>query len=189
MKNRIISTLFLAGILLTASCKSGFEHSKAGMERLSEGLVAKFGAATYYTDIEFLSKPGSDDIVMVTETNEPASMKQEQWLQYSGGEWEKQADVHFTADGADPKAFMFQLNKEVSLSKMGDLLEAAKAQLLKDKQVKAPVFVSAVVKSNNKMNSKEGGIFYYIILNDNIGKRDYQFVYDLQGNLQTSSEN
>lgn len=173
--------LLLPVILITFSCKSSFEYNKAGFEKMSGELIGKFGAEAYYTDLELIHNTGSDEAVMVTETNNPSSMKQEQWLRYSGGEWEKQADVSFTAEGANPKLFMFQLNKDASLSKMGDLLQTSKDELLKEKNIKEPVLTAASIRSNNKMNSKETGIFYYFTLHDPSAQKDYNFVYDLKG--------
>jgi hypothetical protein len=176
-------------VLIMFSCKSGFEYNKAGFEKINSELVGKFGAEAYYTDLELVHNTGSDEAVMVTETNNPSSMKQEQWLRYSGGEWEKQADVSFTAEGADPKLFMFQLNKDASLSEMGDLLQTSKDQLLKEKNVAKPVLTAASIRSYNKMNSKDTGIFYYITLQDADTKKDYHFVYDLKGQLKSTLEN
>lgn len=181
MKRNLGYLLLSSLVLIMFSCKSGFEHNKAGFEKMNEELIHKFGADVYYTDLELVRNIGSDEAVLVTETSNPTSLKQEQWLRYSGGEWEKQADVSFTAEGADPKLFMFQLNKEVSLSKMGDLLQTSKDQLLKEKNIKEPALIAASIKSNNKMNSKETGIFYYLTLQDPASKMGYNFVYDLKG--------
>lgn len=172
--------LLLCFTMLFYSCKSGFEHNKAGLEKLGTELMSEFGADAYYTDMEIINNQGSDDVIMITQTKDPASMKQEQWAQYHGA-WEKQADVTFTADGAAPKSFMFQLNREASLSTLGSLLETSEAQLAKEKQVEKPLLVMASIKSNNKMNTKESGIFYYITLRDPKAQKDYRFIYNLKG--------
>ena len=188
MKRKALFSLLSLLCITIFSCKSGFEPTKPGFEKISAELISKFDADAYYTDIELVNDKTSDESILVTETKYPATMKQEQWLRYSGGEWEKQADVSFTADGADPKSFMFQLNKEVSLSKFSDLIDASKAQLAKEKNVKNAVLTGASVKSNNKMNSKETGIFYYVTLRDANSKKDYRFVYDLNGALRSMTE-
>ncbi len=188
MKINLRYFVIIPVVLLSFACKSGLEHNKAGFEKMSSELIGKFGADAYYTDLEMVANIGSEEGVMVTETKDPASLKQEQWLRYGGGEWEKQADVSFTAEGGDPKLFMFQLNKEVSLSKMGDLLQTSKDQLLKEKNVTDPAVIQASVKSYNKMNSKETGIFYYITLRDKSSQKDYNFVYDLKGILKSKLE-
>ncbi|KAA5537329.1 hypothetical protein F0919_06550 [Taibaiella lutea] len=178
--------LLICGICSILSCGGKLEPNKTGFEKLQTELISKYGADAYYTDIQLTLTTESEVSALVTETKDPSSMKQEQWLRYGGGEWEKQADVIFSVQGAEAKSFMFQLNKEVSLSTMSDLLEKSKAQLAKEKQIKDPVFVSAVVSSKHQMNSKETGIFYYITLLDKASQKDYRFVYDLKGNAMSS---
>jgi hypothetical protein len=178
--------LLICSICCMLSCAGKLELNKTGFEKLQTELTSKFGSEAYYTDLQMTLDAESAVSVLVTQTKEPSSMKQEQWLRYGGGEWEKQADVVFTVEGAEAKSFMFQLNKEVSLSTMSDLLEKSKAQLAQKKQVKNPLFVSAVVSSKHQMNSKETGIFYYITLLDAVSQKDYRFVYDLKGNMMNS---
>lgn len=183
MKNAI---WILCLSLFLCSCSNKLEPNKQGFEKLQAELISKYGEDAYYTDLQLTLNAESELSVLVTETKEPSSLKQEQWLRYGGGGWEKQADVVFSVEGAEAKSFMFQLNKEVSLSTMADLLDKSKAQLEKERQVKEPVFVSAVVSSKHQMNSKETGIFYYINLSDAASKKDYRFVYDLKGIMVSS---
>lgn len=186
MTKAISYILLICGICCIMSCNAKLEPNKTGFEKLQAELISKYGADAYYTDLQMTLDVESAVSVLVTETKNPASLKQEQWLRYGGGEWEKQADVVFTVEGAEAKSFMFQLNKEVSLSAMANLLEKSKAQLMQEKQVKEPTFVSAVVSSKHQMNSKETGIFYYITLLDAASQKDYRFVYDLKGNAVSS---
>lgn len=180
---KAVAYIFLVfGICGLLSCTSSLQPDKAGMEKLGTELISKYGAETYYTDIQITLDNESGVAVLVTETQNPNSLTQEQWLRYGGGEWEKQADVKFTAEGAEPRSFMFQLNKEASLSMMGDLLEKSRQQLKTEKQVSDPKFVSASVNSKHQMNSKETGIFYYLTLMDAASQKVYNFVYDLKGN-------
>lgn len=186
MNRSIIYCLAAIYLCVFASCNNKIEMNKPGLEKLNQELVSKYGADAYYTDLQLTLTAESEVSALITETKDPSSLKQEQWLRYGGGEWEKQADVIFSVEGAEAKSFMFQLNKEVSLSTMADLLEKSKLQLEKEKQVKAPTFVSAVVSSKHQMNSKETGIFYYITLLDKASPKDYRFVYDLKGNAVSS---
>ena len=186
MAKAFFYTLLFCAICGVISCATKLEPNKAGFEKLQTELVSKYGADAYYTDLQMTLTAESEVSVLVTETKDPASLKQEQWLRYGGGEWEKQADVAFTVEGAEAQSFMFQLNKEVSLSTMSDLLEKSKLQLEKEKQVKEPIFISVAISSKHQMNSKETGIFYYITLLDATSQKDYRFVYDLKGNAVSS---
>lgn len=180
--NKLFSSVLLLCLItiIMPACKSGFEYNKTGFLKLNDELKKEFGKDTWYTDLQIVSNRGSDDAVLITETKDPASMKQEQWAQYHGT-WEKQADVSFTSAREDPSAFMFQLDKEVSLSTLADLLEKSKIEL-KDKQhIDSTLFVMAAIKSDNRMNTKKQGIHYFITLRSAADQKDYAFKYDLNG--------
>lgn len=182
------SVFFLCCILLF-SCKSGFEHSQAGMEQLNKELKEEFGAEAWYTSIELENNGGgsSDDIVTVDQTSDPNSLKQEQWTQFHGF-WEKKANITLSIKGAAPKSFMFQLDKEVSLPKLGALMEQARKTLEQENKITDAKVVVAQIKASNQMNTKEDGIYYSLSLKSKAAGKSFLFVYDISGMLKNRVE-
>jgi len=186
MRLYVYSVLILF-FLCFASCKSGFEHNRAGMEKLNTELKNEFGADTWYTSIELVNNDGSDDVITVDKTNDPNSLKQEQWSQFHGF-WDKKANITLSIQGAEPKAFMFQLDKEVSLGMMGTLMERSVEKIRSEKNADDAQVVLAQVRASNQMNSKSQGIKYTVsVESKKIGKH-YHFVYNLDGSLNALNE-
>lgn len=184
---RRLKTLLICSLpFLVFSCKSGFEHNRAGMEKLSKELKDEFGAEAWYTSIELANSGGSDDIVTVDQTKDPNSLKQEQWSQFHGF-WDKKADITLSIQGAEPKSFMFQLDKEVSLTKLGELMEQSSKQL-QEKGADDAQVILAQIKASNQMNTKSEGIYYSISLESKKKGKSYNFVYNLDGTLKSLNE-
>lgn len=179
--------LILICVLLLQSCKSGFEHNRAGMEKLNKELKEEFGTDTWYTSIELANSGGSDDIITVDQTKDPNSLKQEQWSQFHGF-WEKKANITLSIQGAAPKSFMFQLDKEVSLAKLGELMELSKKKLEEETKVDDGAVILAQIKASNQMNTKEEGLYYSIVLESKKAGKSYNFVYNMDGSLKTLHE-
>lgn len=179
--------LLCAFSVLLFSCKSGFDHNKAGMEKLSKELKEEFGAEAWYTSIELANSGGSDDVITVDQTKDPNSLKQEQWSQFHGF-WDKKADITLSIQGAEPKSFMFQLDKEASLSKLGELMELSKQKLTTEKGADDSRVILAQIKASNQMNTKAEGIYYSISLESKKKGKSYNFVYNLDGTLKTLNE-
>jgi hypothetical protein len=176
----------LAPVLLF-SCKSGFEHNKAGMEKLNKELKEEFGPEAWYTSIELANSGGSDDVVTVDQTKDPNSLKQEQWSQFHGF-WDKKADITLSIQGAEPKSFMFQLDKEVSLGKLGELMEQSMKKLSVERGADDSKVILAQIKASNQMNTKAEGIYYSISFESKKKGKSYNFVYNLDGTLKSLNE-
>lgn len=181
MRYRNSLSLLLLPLLLF-SCKSGFERNKAGMEKLNAELKKEFGAGAWYTSIE-IAGSGSDDVVTIDQTKDPNSYKQEQWQQYHGL-WDKKADITLTIQGAQPESFMFQLDKEVSLSRLGELMEQAQQKLRTEKQVDDGVITLAQAKASAQMNNKAEGIYYSLSIESKKARKSFNFIYKLDGSLK-----
>jgi hypothetical protein len=181
--------IFLGGLILggLTSCADKIEHTKAGMETLNQQLKDKFGPDTWYTSIVLSNSGGSDDMVTVDQTKDPNSLTQEQWDLFHGF-WEKRANITLQIEGAKPESFMFQLDKEVSLGRLGELMELSQKKLAEEREIKDSKVIIAQVKASNQMNSKEEGIYYSLSLHSEQGGKNYHFVYDLNGNLQSLNE-
>jgi hypothetical protein len=186
MRTIKFTLIFLTSCFLF-SCKSGFEHNKAGMEQLNAELKKEFGSEAWYTSIELVNNGGSDDVITVDETKDPNSLKQEQWSQFHGF-WEKKADITLSIQGAEPKSFMFQLDKEVSLAKLGELMETSAKQLKSEKNIDDAELVLAQIKASTKMNNKQDGLYYSLSLQSKKSGKSYNFVYSIDGKLKTLNE-
>lgn len=185
---RLLKTALLCSLpFLFYSCKSGFEHNKAGMEKLNKELKEEFGAEAWYTSIELANSGGSDDVVTVDQTKDPNSLKQEQWSQFHGF-WDKKADITLSIQGAEPKSFMFQLDKEVSLSKLGELMELSMKKLSTEQGVDDSQVLLAQIKASTQMNTKAEGIYYSISLESKKKNKSYNFVYNLDGSLKVLNQ-
>lgn len=173
--------------LLLFSCKSAFEYNQAGMEKLNKELIKEFGADTWYTSIRLLGNKGADDQVIVDLSRDPNSLQQERWVQ-SVGFWNKDADITLSIQGAEPKSFMFRLDKEVSLSKLGSLIEQSRKKLQEDKHIEDGEVNMAQVESSNQMNSREQGIHYAVTLTSKKAGKSFYFIYKLDGSLKSIAE-
>jgi hypothetical protein len=182
---KLIIAFFIC--VFISSCKSGFEYNRAGMEKLNGELKKEFGAETWYTSIVLENSGGSDDVVTIDETKDPNSHKQEQWSQFHGF-WDKKADITLSIQGAEPKSFMFQLDKEVSLARLGDLMEQSRKQLSAEKKIDDGLVTLAEIRASNKMNTKQDGIYYSIVVESKKAGKSFNYVYDLSGKLKSESE-
>lgn len=185
---RLLKTALLCSLpFLLYSCKSGFEHNKAGMEKLNKELKEEFGAEAWYTSIELANSGGSDDVVTVDQTKDPNSLKQEQWSQFHGF-WDKKADITLSIQGAEPKSFMFQLDKEVSLPKLGELIVLSQKKLADEQDAGDSQLILAQIKASTQMNTKAEGIYYSISLESKKKNKSYNFVYNLDGSLKVLNQ-
>jgi len=157
------------------------------MEKLNAELKKEFGADAWYTSVELVNSGGSDDVITVDQTKDPNSLKQEQWSQFHGF-WEKKLDITLTINGAEAKSFMFQLDKEVSLAKLGELMEKSQAQLKTDKGVDDAQLVLAQIKASQQMNTKQEGLYYSLALQSKKTGKSYNFVYNIDGGLKSLNE-
>lgn len=186
IRNLVLACIFLLMSLLSA-CKSGFEHNSKGMEQLNSELQKEFGKDAWYTGIDLISKSGSDDIIIIDYTTNPNSLKQEQWMQYHGF-WEKKADISLSVEGASPVSFMFQLDKEVSLTKLGQLMEKSVQTIEKEKGSGKYSISMARIKSENLMDARQSGIYYAITVQEETSDKRYSFIYNTDGSIRKRLE-
>lgn len=182
-----VACLGLALMSLFSACRSGFEHNKSGMAVLDKEIKEEFGKDAWFTRIELSNKSGSDDAISLDMSKDPNSLQQEQWTQYHGI-WNKEANVTLSVQGAEPKAFMFQLDKEASLPMLGELMEKSVAQLRTEKGIEDPQVIFGQIRSNHAMNDKHSGIMYHIAIESKKAAKSFYFIYDLDGHLVSLTE-
>lgn len=191
MKKTSFSIVCLLMVLLVvASCgpnPSKYSQDGEGFAKLQEDFKAKFGADAYYTDIaiNFTSgdSHGSGLGFNVTVTNDPASLKMQEWVFSSYGGWRNTADVTLEIEGdSEPEEFMYQLGDQFSLKKVGELIELSRKKLAEEKQLENAVLNLAMMNTPDSDDASETRIV--IMMKPENGGTTFTFRYDLDGNLE-----
>ena len=192
MKKTILalSTLVM-GLLLIVSCgpnPSKYSQDGEGFAKLQEDFKAKFGADAYYTDIAINFTPGDSHGsglgFNVTVTNDPASLKMQEWVFSSYGGWRSTADVTLEIEGdSKPEEFMYQLGGKFDLKKIGELIAQSRKKLAEEKQIENAVLNLAMMKTPDSEDASETRIV--IMLKPENGGTTFTFRYDLDGNLES----
>ena len=188
---KLISFLLpvLFGGLLLCSCGSDiskYTQDKAGFAKLDQDFKAKFGSDAYYTDVTIGFTPGKNPgaglnyNVIVTE--DPSSLKMQQWTYNSYSKWVNTAEVTLEMGGdANPQDFMFQLGDKISLEKVGELIEKSAEKLAQEKNIQNAVLNLAIIKTPDDMDVSNTRIV--IMMKPENGGTAFNFYYDLDGNL------
>jgi len=169
------------------SCKTKYEQNAEGFAKLSADLEKKFGKESWYTSISF-SKAGEGNegyIVAVDKTDDPSSLRQERWVK-SGGIWEQAANITMEIKGGKPSDYMFRLNKEIDLSRLGGFVETTKKKLQDEKKINDATLKLAIVSTNTTILNKAEKINYTVIYStpDN---NTYSITYNSKGDILNSN--
>ncbi len=180
---RTIVTLFIAAVFCTA-CNQNYTNSKESFTKIEKELKEKFGDNAYYSNISVSNGGSVGDILSVTVTKDPASLKMEEWNKTQGN-WKQTSNVTVELGSGKPEDFMFNLNKDISISKMGELIETAKKKLANEKKITDAVVKIASVSA--PQNHDKSALQYLIMLEPKNGGTAFSFFYDLGGNLKNFS--
>ena len=178
-------TLLLSAItaLTLVSCGSGGNEAAnaEGFSQIESQLKDEFGAQAYYTDISILNIEGLGNVVSTTVTAEPESMEMGEWKQTQGS-WEQTAEVTIEVpEGMKAADYMFQLGGEISLKKLGELVEKSKADLTKEKNIQNPHLNLANVTYPNTGDASK--LQYVINLEPENGGTSFSYIYSMDGEL------
>ncbi|WP_346237157.1 hypothetical protein ABDK00_012000 [Niabella insulamsoli] len=178
----LILSVFLVHFVLSCG-ESGHKQAanEDGFSAIENELKSKFGADAYYTDINVTYNESIGNVVGVTVTKDPASLKMGQWNQTQGN-WTQNQDISIEIpQGSQATDFMFQLGQTVSLAKLGELIETSKAQLTKEKQLQNPRLHMASVQypDNGDVSKAE----YLVMLQPETGGTTFSFQYKLNGDF------
>ncbi len=155
--------------------------NKEGFGVIEKEIKSKFGKNAYYTDLTITYNKSIGNIIGVTVTNNPESLKMEQWNQ-TQGTWKQNSEISLKVPkGSKAEEFMFQLNEKINLSKLGELIEKSSKQLKTDKNLKNAALYMALVKfpKNGDIAKTE----YVVMLKPENGGTTFTFQYKLNGNL------
>lgn len=178
-----IKKLLLVVLITTliASCNSKLSFDAKGFEGVEENLKNKFGDDAFYTELSITYVKQVGTIITTTVTKDPSSLKMGSW-NFSNSSWSQTADVTLELSGGKAQDFMFNLNEEVDLSKLGELIESSIKKLKEEKDISAAVLsIASIMAPDDGDKSKMN---YFIQLKPENGGTDFTFVYNLDGTLE-----
>lgn len=177
-------TALLTILILFISCGDSIGKQDAnakGFENIENELKNKFGKDAYYTDLSITYDKSIGNMIGTTVTKDPESLKMGGWS-YGNNTWIENSEIVLELpEGTEAKDFMFQLNDEINLSKLGELVEKSIKQLKIDKKIENPVLSTAFVKfpKNGDISNTE----YSITLKPENGGTSFRYYYKLNGEL------
>jgi len=180
-----IKSILVSTIVITfLSCGGGASDQPAnaeGFTNLENEIKNEFGDSAYFTDI-FVSHDSSiGNIVSLTVTDAPETLKMTQW-NLAKNSWTQSSEVVLELpEGTQAKDFMFQLDKKISLTKVGELIEKSAKKLEDEKNIKNPKLSNALIKmpKNGDITKME----YSITMKPENGGTSFRFYYALNGDL------
>ncbi|WP_138434601.1 hypothetical protein [Winogradskyella algicola] len=180
-------SLFLAIIVtstLLVSCSDSISNlpaTKEGFTEIENKLKSKFGDDAYYTDLTISYNKSIGNIIGVTVTENPESLKMGQW-NLTQDTWQQNSDIIVEVpNGTKASDYMFQLGKTISLSKLGELVEASVQKLKDEKQLNNPTLSIAALNFPDTGDISKAK--YMINLKPENGGTTFSFYYTLNGDL------
>ncbi|WP_178985081.1 hypothetical protein [Winogradskyella helgolandensis] len=180
-KHTIVLAIAIA-TLIACGGNSGQQPATAdGFSGIESDIKSEFGNDAYYTDLTITHNKSIGNIIGVTVTEDPSSLKMEQWNQ-TQSVWSQNQQISLEVpQGTKAEDYMFQLDDNINLKTLGELAEKASNQLTADKKLENPTLSMAFVKfpKNGDVSKTE----YTIMLKPEHGGTTFTFSYDLSGNL------
>ncbi|RBW62930.1 hypothetical protein DS884_01040 [Tenacibaculum sp. E3R01] len=155
--------------------------NRKGFMIIEDELKKKFGVNAYYTDLTISYDKSMGNLIGVTVTKAPESLKMGQWNLMQGN-WKQNSEIYLEVPKGNKAAdFMFQLNEKINLPTLGELVEKAKKELKNQKSIENVELDIAFIKF-----PKNGKIFkteYYVILEPKNGGTIFKFRYTIDKEL------
>lgn len=180
---KFITIAAMITVMLT-SCGGSVTNQPAtadGFTAMEKEIKNKFGEDAYYTNITVMYDKTIGNTITLTVTEAPESLKMGQWNLVNGS-WNQNSDITIEIpEGTKATDFMFQLNEQINLSKLGGLVEKSSEKLTTEKNIDNPTLKMAFVKfPKNGDNSKAE---YVVNLEPENGGTKFSFYYQLDGEL------
>ncbi|APY07619.1 hypothetical protein BWZ20_04585 [Winogradskyella sp. J14-2] len=180
-------SLFLAIIVtstLLVSCSDSISNlpaTKEGFTEIENKLKSKFGDDAYYTDLTITYNKSIGNIIGVTVTENPESLKMGQW-NLTQDIWQQNSDITVEVPaGTKASDYMFQLGNTISLSQLGGLVQKSIQRLKDEKQLSNPTLSIAGLNFPNTGEISKAK--YMINLQPENGGTTFSFYYALNGDL------
>ncbi len=166
-----ISFLFL-------SCEdSTYESSIEGFSKLESDLLIKFGKDSYFTDFIIKIDENEKLEVNLLVTDNPYSYKMSGW-NYKNGVWNKITEVVLELRRGNIKNYLYSLQNEVNILKMGFLVEESLNYAFENNNKNIELNSIEILSPNKGGVSKRG---YVVLLSSKSTKIKYH--YNLEGYL------
>ncbi|PHR72861.1 MAG: hypothetical protein COA67_03935 [Lutibacter sp.] len=165
------------------SCGGGTSKQPAnaeGFAAIEKEIKSKFGEDAYYTDLTITYNKSIGNIIGVTVTKDPSSLKMGQWNS-TQGTWKQNQEISLEVpQGTKAEDFMFQLDDKINLSILGELAEKASGQLITEKNIENPTLYMAFVKfpKNGDISKTE----YTVMLKPENGGTTFTFRHGINDN-------
>lgn len=177
-------TLLLVLLLHVVSCSNAIQNQPAtaeGFQNIENALKDQFGKDAYYTDLTVSYNKSIGNIVGVTVTENPESLKMGQW-NLTQDTWQQNSDITIEVPaGTKASDYMFQLDETISLSKLGRLVEQCVQKLKEENNLENPTL--SIAGLNFPDNGDISKAQYVINLQPENGGITFSFYYTLSGDL------
>ncbi|MCF6279664.1 MAG: hypothetical protein L3J14_04890 [Flavobacteriaceae bacterium] len=181
LKFTVIVAIIATTLMSCGGSTSKQSANAEGFDEIEKEIKSKFGENAYYTDLAISYNKSIGNIISVTVTDNPESLKMGQWTS-SQNTWKQDSEITLTvSEGSKASDFMFQLNDKINLSKLGELVEKSMKQLTAEKNIKNPTLSTAFVylPKNGDITKAE----YNVNLKPENGGTSFRFSYKLNGEL------
>ncbi len=164
------------------SCGSGIDDQPAnaeGFTAIEQNIKSEFGADAYYTELTVVYIESIGNTVNATVTKDPSSLEMGEWNLVQGN-WNQTSEITLEVpEGSQAADFMFQLKDDISLSKLGELVEHSSTKLKSEKNIKNPTLSLAYIKYPDNGDTSKAE--YVVQLKPEGGGTTFSFFYKLSG--------
>jgi hypothetical protein len=176
-----ILTLALAAFLFSCEGRSDHAQTAEGFTEIENEIKKIFGGNAYFTDINISYIESIGNVISVTVTSNPESLRMGQWNQ-SQGVWKKESEISLEVpEGTKAADYMYQLGDKINLAKLGELIEKSKMRLESEKSLKNSILTMAFVNFPDTGDYSKAE--YVVRLEPKTGGASFTFSYKLDGEL------
>jgi hypothetical protein len=180
MKVKILKILMVMALISCSDNVSKQPATKDGFTAMENEIKNEFGEDAYFTNITVMYDEAIGNTLSLTVTKAPVSLKMEQW-DFVKGDWEQNSAITVEVpEGTKAADFMFQLNEQINLSKLGELVEKSIKYLKTEKDIESLLKLAFIkFPKNGDMFETE----YVVNLKQKNEGATFSFFYALDGEL------
>ena len=180
-KNLLLVTILSTTLFSCGNSITNQEANSEGFAAIEKEIKTKFGEEAYFTDLVISYDKSMGNMVSTTVTQNPESLKMGEWTCIQGA-WKQVSEVTLEIPkGSNASDFMFQLNEEIKLSKLGELIEKSKENLSEEKEIKNPTLDMALIKYPDNGDASKAE--YSIMLEPENGGTTFSYYYTITGDF------